>query len=126
MQRPIDRGLESAWWLFLVGLVALAVASSGCASTMRPDVGATDFMLTPEQCLALKKERRAYRATEQTSVYIAGAGAVLTGIALAFTSDKAAPAAATSVTLVSGAVGAFTGSQVEGLDSELADGKCGR
>lgn len=111
------------------GILIAAILASGCATAYRPAhaaPGAFSFTLTPEQCLTLKKERRQYRATEQASVYMAGAGAVLTGIALAFTSEKAAPAVATGVTLASGAVGAFTGSQVESLDQELADGGCGR
>lgn len=110
-------------------ILLAALLSTGCATTYRPAhaaPGAFTFTLTPDQCLTLKKERRGYRATEQTSVYMAGAGAVLTGVALAFTDEKTAPAIATSATLVSGAVGAFTGSQVESLDAELAAGGCER
>lgn len=121
------KGLKALRSLCQLALVVLF--ASGCATTYRPTpTGPTafDFVLTTEQCLALKKERRAYRATEQTAGYVAGAGALVSVIALGFVDADAVPVVASSVGLVAGGTLAFTGSQVESLDAELAAGGCGR
>jgi hypothetical protein len=113
-------------WAVLAGLAA---GAPGCASTMRPDPayeGPFAFGLTPEQCERLKKERRTYRATEKTASYVAGAGALVSVIALGVVDAKVVPAVASGVSLLAGGTLAFSGSQVESLDSELRDGGCGR
>lgn len=121
--------LRRSGWPRTIVALALVVMASGCATTYRPaPTGPTafDFVLTPEQCLALNKERRTYRATEQTAGYVAGAGALVSVIALGFVDADAVPVVASSVGLVAGGTLAFTGSQVESLDAELAAGGCER
>lgn len=113
----------------LAVLLLAGTLLQGCATSYRPrDTGPTafSFQLSPEQCAQLKKERRGYRATERTSVYVAGAGALVSALALALSDEKSAPAISTGVSLAAGGVGAFTSSQVSDLDQELADGGCGR
>jgi hypothetical protein len=107
----------------------LGLLLSGCATSYRPAVTgptAFSFQLTPEQCAQMQKERRTYRATGKTSLLVAGSGAVLTGVALAFTDAKVAPAVSTGLTLAASGVGTFVDSQASDLDEELADGGCGR
>lgn len=106
------------------------IVLSGCATTYKPTPGfvvsegssAFTFTLTPEQCLQLRSERRTYRSVEQTSIYVGGAGAVLTGIFLAVVDEKVAPAISSSATLVASGVGVFSGTQVDGLDEEIGMG----
>ncbi len=117
-------------------VVFLALFFTGCATSFRPSplegvklTGPTAFSfgLSPEQCLVLKKERRTYRATEQTSTYVAGAGAVLTGIFIFALKDNTAAQAATSgATLLASGTSVFAGSQVESIDGELTEGGCTR
>lgn len=111
-----------------LALMAVPLLFSSCATTYRPagGVGPFDFVLTPEQCLALKKERRTYEATGQAALVGVGAGAVVGGIALAFTDDKKAPAIGSAFTLGAGLAKGFTDSQVSSLDAELAAGGCSR
>lgn len=102
---------------------------SGCATTYRgaqTGPSAFAFTLSPEQCEQLKRERRTYRATEKTALYVGGAGAVITGVALAFTDKRTAPALSTGAVLLAGGVGMFSGSQVSDLDEELAAAGCSR
>lgn len=106
---------------------------TACATTyQRPaELGpsATSFTLTPEQCAQLARERRGYHATENASLYVGGAGglvALVLAAVPAFRSATAAQGAAAGVTLAAGAVGAFTSSQVNDLDEELALGGCSR
>lgn len=106
-------------------IFSVALLLSGCATTYRtpaPAVSAFTFTLSPAQCERLKHERRTYRATEATSSYVAGAGAVLTGIFLGVVDAKAAPAISSGATLVASSVGVFAGAQVDGLDEEIAAG----
>lgn len=115
-------------------LIILSLLSSACATSFRPPdapavtgFSAFAFRLTPEQCAQLKKERRTYRATEKTAAYVAGAGAVLTGIFIfALKDEEGAQAAGAGATLASTGVSVFTGSQVTDLDEELAAGGCQR
>lgn len=107
--------------------ILLALALTGCATTYRPtnlQPGVFDLTLTPEQCAQLLKERRTYRATEKTAGSVAGAGALVSVLALGFVDAKAVPAVASGVSLLAGGTLAFTGSQVESLDEELRDGGC--
>lgn len=111
----------------VVGLIALLF--TGCATSYRPKVtGPLPFAFTPtpEQCAQLLKERRTYRATEKTAGYVAGAGALVSVLALGFVDAKAVPAVASGVSLLAGGTLTFTGSQVESLDEELRDGGCSR
>lgn len=110
----------------------LCLALTACATSYRGAVtgpSAFSFALSPEQCLQLQKERRTYRATQDTSIYVGGAGALVTATLLAIPAlrdQQAAQGAAAGVSLAAGAVGAFTASQVSGLDDELAAGECPR
>jgi hypothetical protein len=107
----------------------VALMASGCATTYRPtnlQPGVFSFTLTPEQCLTLSKERRTYRATEKTAGYVAGAGALVSVLALGFVDAKAVPAFASGVSMLAGGTLAFTGPQIQGLDDELRDGGCSR
>jgi hypothetical protein len=130
--RSCARSRDGRWWASLKNLGRLALVAlfaSGCATTMRPDPayeGPFAFALTQEQCDKLSKERRTYRATEKTASYVAGAGALVSVIALGVVDAKAVPAVASGVSLLAGGTLAFSGSQVESLDSELRDGGCGR
>ncbi len=119
----IQQNTLHAFCLLLLGL------SSGCATTYRPAhaaPGAFTFTLTPEQCERLAKERRNYRATEQTASYVAGAGALVSVIALGVVDAKTVPAVASSVSLLAGGTLTFAGAQVGSLDDELRAGGCGR
>ena len=108
------------------------LALTGCATSYRQKpsdnlgVSAFSFTLSEGQCQVLKKERRTYRAVEATSTYVAGAGAILTGIALAFTDEKVAPAISAGLTLGASGVGVFSGSQENDLDEELTAAGCPR
>jgi hypothetical protein len=127
MRRYAERVLKSPWLVFWCIVLMVAVMASGCATTYRPTTTgptAFAFVLTPEQCLVLKRERRTYRATEQTAGYLAGAGALVSVIALGFVDAKAVPVVASSVGLLAGGTLAFTGSQVESLDAEIELGSC--
>jgi hypothetical protein len=98
---------------------------SGCATTYRPTLtapGALTLQLTPEQCLALRTERRHYRATEQASGYVAGASALVTLIFLPLVGEKTAPALTSGVGLLAGGALAWAGAQVDGLDEEINEG----
>lgn len=115
--------------------VCCALLLTGCATSYRPKPKAPPstegftaftFKLTPEQCAQLKKERRTYRAVEGTSVYVGGAGALVSVLATVLTDSEAAPAVSAGVSLAAGAAGAFTSSQVSDLDAELAEGGCSR
>lgn len=120
-------GLRKGTMLVLLALPALGLA--GCATSYRGALtgeGPFAVRLSPEQCAQLQKERRTYRATESTAVYVAGAGALVSALALAISDEKVAPAISTGVSLAAGGVGAFTNSQVGDLDRELADGGCSR
>lgn len=99
---------------------------TGCATTYQPSPAAAPFtfQLTPEQCLQLKAERRHYRATEQTSGYVAGASALVTLLFLPLVGEKTAPALTSGVGLIAGGALAWTGAQVNDLDQELTDGGC--
>lgn len=108
-------------------ILIAALWSTACATSYRPkDTGpsAFAFTLTPEQCAQLRTEARAYRATERTGEYVAGAGAVLTGVLLAAVDAKKAPAIASGVTLAASGVSVFTASQVTDLEAELEAGGC--
>lgn len=108
-------------------LLALAAGCSGCATSYTPKVtGPLPFAFTPtsEQCAQLLKERRAYRATEQTAAYVAGAGALLSVLFLGLVEEKAAPAASAGATLLASGVGVFAGSQVESLEWQIDLGAC--
>lgn len=114
-------------------LLAVCTLAAGCATSYRPRTPtspegftAFTFKLSPEQCSQLAKERRTYRAVENTSLYVGGAGALVSVLALVLTDSEAAPAVSASVSLAAGASGAFTSSQVSDLDAELADGGCSR
>lgn len=121
-------GAPTAAALRLVPLLLFVSSLAGCATSFRPagGAGAFGFRLTPGQCAQLQKERRSYRAAESTSVYVAGAGALVSALALAVSDEKTAPAISTGVALAAGGVSAFTNSQVSDLDQELAVGGCGR
>lgn len=132
-----DRCKRVHWWgttscqqrkTALMALALTVPLSLGCATTYRlaGGVGPFAFVLTPEQCLALKKERRGYEAGGKAALIGVGAGAVVGGIALAFTDDKKAPAIGSAFTLGAGLVKGFTDSQVSSLDAELAAGGCSR
>jgi hypothetical protein len=116
-------------WPQRAALASTALLIAGCATTYRPmpgGEGALAFVLTPGQCLALKKERRGYEATGKAALIGVGAGAVVGGIALAFTDDKKAPAIGSAFTLGAGIAKGFTDSQVSSLDDELTAGGCSR
>lgn len=107
----------------------VAMLSTACATTMRPDPayeGPFHFHLTPEQCDRLSEERRNYRATEKTASYVAGAGALVSVIALGVVDAKTVPAVASGVSLLAGGTLTFAGAQADYLERELADGGCGR
>jgi hypothetical protein len=109
--------------------ILLAVTLTACATSYRPIAGAEGpfaFALTPQQCAELKKEQRSYHATQSASVYLGGAGALVSAIALAVGGTKAVPAAGAGVSLLAGGAGAFTGAQVSDLDAELTAGGCPR
>jgi hypothetical protein len=112
----------------LVVLLAAGLSSQGCATTYRGAMGGTAFApgYTPEQCLKLREELRTYTATGEGLLYLAGAGAVVTGIALALTSEKAAPAVGAGVSLLATGGARFTASQEKSLTKELALGGCPR
>jgi hypothetical protein len=112
----------------LGALVAVGLLSQGCATTYRGAVGGTAFApgYTGEQCAQLRKELRTYAATGEGLLYLSGAGAVVTGIALALTSEKAAPAVGAGVSLLATGGARFTASQAQGLTEELALGGCPR
>jgi len=112
--------------------LVLCFALTGCATSYRGALtgpSALSLTLTPEQCENLKAERRTYRATESTAVYVGGAGALVSLMLQAvpaFRSVGTAQGVAAGVGLAAGAVGAFIGSQVSSLDDELAVGECTR
>lgn len=110
--------------------LCLAVVSlSACATSYRGAVtgpSAFTFQLTTEQCQQLSKERRTYDAAGDVSLFVSGAGALVSALALALTDTKTAPAVSSGVSLLAGGVGAFSESQVGGLDQELAAGGCPR
>lgn len=113
------------WCIFVGAIIVLLTVFSGCATTYRPAVtglSAFTFRLTPEQCLALKAERRHYRATEQASGYVAGASALVTLLFLPLVGEKTAPALTSGVGLLAGGALAWTGAQVDGLDEEINAG----
>lgn len=114
-------------------LACCALVSTACATSYRSKAPpspqgftAFSFTLTPEQCAQLKRERRTYRAVESTSVYVGGAGALVSVLALALADGEVAPAVSAGVSLAAGAAGAFTSTQVSDLDAELAEGGCAR
>jgi hypothetical protein len=108
----------------LVLLLAAGLSNQGCATMYRGAVGGTAF--APEQCAQLRKELRTYTATGEGLLYLSGVGAVVTGIALALTSEKAAPAVGAGVSLLATGGARFTASQADGLSNELALGGCPR
>lgn len=122
------RAHRGLWSLppILIAMLAL----SGCATTYRPKVTGLEpfaFTPTPEQCAQLRKERRTYRATERTSVWVGGSGAlVATAFAAipALRDEAAVQGASAAVALAAGAVAIFSGSQVESLDGEIHEGQC--
>lgn len=107
---------------------ALAILTlSGCATTYRPAPAPApfEFTLTLEQCAQLRKERRDYRAVEQTASYVSGAGALVATALLAVPAlrdAQAAQGASAGVALVAGGVNVFSGSQVNSLDDEIGMG----
>lgn len=111
-------------------LLPLALlALSGCRTTYQGAVtgpSAFAFQLSPEQCDTLKRERRTYRASGDVSLYVSGAGTLVSALALALTDSKVAPAVSSGVSLAAGGVGVFSESQVSSLDEELAAGGCPR
>lgn len=110
-------------------LILLPILLSACATTYQGAVTGPSpfvFSLTPEQCAQLAKERRGYHAAESVSLYVSGAGAVVSALALAITDAKTAPAVSSGVSLLAGGVGVFSESQASDLDRELADGGCPR
>lgn len=114
-------------------MLPLCLCLTACATTyQRPaDLGpnAMSFTLTPEQCAQFAHERRSYHATESATLYVGGAGglvALIFAAVPAFRTATAAQGAAAGVSLAAGAVGAFTSSQVNDLDAELALGGCSR
>lgn len=112
----------------LVLLLAAGLSSHGCATTYRGALGGTVFApgYTVDQCLKLREELRTYTATGEGLLYLSGAGAVVTGIALALTSEKAAPAVGAGVSLLATGGARFTSSQADSLTNELALGGCPR
>jgi hypothetical protein len=112
----------------LVLLLTAGLSSQGCAATYKGAVGGTAFApgYTPEQCLKLREELRTYTATGEGLLYLSGAGAVVTGIAIALTTEKAAPAVGAGVTLLATGGARFTASQAKSLTQELALGGCPR
>lgn len=116
----------------LRGIVVAAVLLSGCATSYRgaapaPALSPFTFTLTPEQCEKLRLERRNYRAVEQTSIYVAGAGALVTTVFLAVPAlrdEQVVQGLSAGTALVAGSAGAFTNSQVNDLEEEIAAGGC--
>ena len=110
----------------LVLLLAAGLSGQGCATTYQGAVGGTAFQpgYTPEQCAQLRKEFRTYTATGEGLLYLSGAGAVVTGLALALTSEKAAPAVGAGVSLLATGGARYTTSQADSLTEELALGGC--
>lgn len=113
----------------LPALAALAVVSSGCATSFKPSptLSPFEFTLTPEQCDKLRSERRNYRAAEQTASYVSGAGALVATALLVIPTlrdEQAAQGAAAGIALVAGGVGVFSGTQVDDLAKEIEDGGC--
>jgi hypothetical protein len=109
--------------------LAILLALSGCRTTYQGVVTEPSpfaFSLTPEQCQQLSRERRTYDAAGDASLYVSGAGALVSALALALTDTKTAPAVSSGLSLLAGGVGAFSESQVGGLDQELAAGGCPR
>lgn len=108
-------------------LLPALLCLTACATSYRPantGPSAFSFALTPEQCLDLKREQRAYRGTTKASLLVAGSGAVVTGIALALSNEKVGPAIGASVGLLASGTGAFAESQVTDLEAELQAGGC--
>lgn len=114
--------------LTMAVVLAALLSAMGCATTYRGAVGGTAFApgYTVEQCAQLRKELRTYTATGEGLLYLSGAGAVVTGIALALTLDKAAPAVGAGVSLLATGGVRFTASQAKSLTEELALGGCPR
>lgn len=113
----------------LPALTALAVISSGCATSFKPSPALSPFAftLTPEQCERLRAEKRDYRAVEKTASYVSGAGALVTTALLAIPAlrdEQAAQGAAAGVGLLAGGVAVFSGTQVDELEREIEDGGC--
>jgi hypothetical protein len=109
-------------------VLAAGLSSQGCATTYKGAVGGTAFAsgYTAEQCAQLRKELRTYTATGEGLLYLSGAGAVVTGIALALTSEKAAPAVGAGVSLLATGGARFASSQADSLTEDLALGGCPR
>lgn len=110
-----------------VRYLLLLLMLSGCATSYTPKVtGPLPFAFTPtpEQCAQLLKERRTYRATEQTATYVSGATALLSVLFLGLLEERVVPAATSGATLLASGVSVFAGSQVESLEAEIADGGC--
>jgi hypothetical protein len=118
--------MRANWWM--AALCVASLSGHGCATTYKGAVGGTAFApgYTLEQCAQLRKELRTYTATGEGLLYLSGAGAVVTGIALALTSEKAAPAVGASVSLIATGGVRFTSSQANSLTEELALGGCPR
>lgn len=112
-------------------LTALLLSACASAPPMPRILGGDAFAFTPEQCLALDKEQRSYKATQEAAMLASGMGAVLTGVFLAVfhgkeSADVIAPALSTGVTSVAAGVGVFSGSQATSLEHTLAVGSCPR
>lgn len=110
-----------------------AVLLSGCATSYRealppaPARTPFTFTLTPEQCERLRGELRNYRAVEKTSIYVSGAGALVSTAFLAIPDlrdEQVVQGLGAGVALAAGGVGAFTESQVSDLEKEIALGGC--
>ena len=112
----------------LVLLLAAGLSGQGCATTYRGAVGGTAFTpgYSPEQCAQLREDLRTYTATGEGRLYLSGAGAVVTAIALGFTDGKSAPAVGAGVSLLATGGARFTSSQADSLTKELALGGCPR
>lgn len=128
LRRHAERALESRWLVVCLIAILATVVATGCATTYQGAVGGTAFApgYSSEQCAQLRKELRTYTATGEGLPYLSGAGAVVTSIALALTSEKAAPAVGAGVSLLATGGARFTSSQADSLTNELALGGCPR